>query len=79
MQSFFEQRTPRLDTSSPSVRHLQDLIRSRSLVHIEMSGGQTLTGQIKWQDHQFIALQPDPTLPLVLVNRERVALLRSLG
>jgi host factor-I protein len=79
MQSFFEQRSPRLDTSSPSVRHLQDLIRSRSIVHIEMSGGQILTGRIKWQDNQFIALQPDPTLPLVLVNRERVALLRSLG
>lgn len=79
MQSFFEQRTPRLDTSSPGVRHLQELIRTRALVHIELSGGQTVTGTIKWQDHQFIAIRQDPTLPLVLVNREMVVLMRGLG
>ncbi len=79
MQSFFEQRTPRLDTSSPSVRHLQELIRSRSLVHIELAGGQTVTGTIKWQDHQFLAVRQDPTLPLVLINRDMVLLLRGLG
>jgi host factor-I protein len=78
MQSFFEQRHPRLDTSSPSVRHLQDLIRSRSLVHIELNGGQSLTGTVKWQDHQFLAIRQDPDQPLVLVNREMVVLLRSL-
>jgi hypothetical protein len=44
-----------------------------------MSAGQIVTGRIKWQDHQFIALQPEPTLPLVLLNREQVVLLRSLG
>jgi len=79
MQNFFDQRTPRLDTASPSVRHLQDLIRSANLVHIELSGGQTVTGTIKWQDHQFLAIRQDPTLPLVLINREMVLLLRALG
>lgn len=79
MQSFFEHRGPRLDTTSPSVRHLQDLIRNRSLVHIEMTGGQTVTGTIKWQDHQFIAIRQDPTLPLVLVNRDMVVLMRGLA
>jgi len=79
MQSFFEHRTPRLDTTSPSVRHLQELIRSRSLVHIELTPGQTLVGTIRWQDHQFIAIRQDPTLPLVLINRDKVVLLRALG
>jgi host factor-I protein len=79
MQSFFEQRAPRLDTSSPSVRHLQELIRSRGQVHVEMSSGQTITGRIKWQDNHFIALESDPSEPLVLLNRELVALLRGIG
>ena len=32
MQSFFENRPTRLDTSLPSVRHIQELIRPRTVV-----------------------------------------------
>jgi host factor-I protein len=79
MQSFFEQRGPRLDTSSPSVRHLQDLIRQASPVNIELEGGQSLQGTIRWQDHDFLAIQQEPDHPLLMVNRAKVVVLRLLS
>lgn len=79
MQSFFEHRGPRLDTSSPSVRHMQDLIRHSAPVHIELEGGQSLQGTIRWLDHDFLAIQQDLDLPLLMVNRTKVVVLRMLS
>jgi host factor-I protein len=79
MQSFFDRRGPRLDTSLPSVRHVQDLIRNRTMVHLVLVGGQELEGTVRWQDNDFLALRQDPSLPLVLINRNAVCLLRALG
>jgi host factor-I protein len=79
MQSHFEQRGPRLDTTSPSVRHLQELIRHATQVNISMEGGEQLRGTIRWQDADFVALQQEHDLPLVLLNRSKVVLLRALG
>jgi host factor-I protein len=79
MQSFFDRRGPRLDTSLPSVRHVQDLIRNRTMVHVVMVGGQELEGTVRWQDNDFLALRQDPSLPLVLVNRNAVSMLRALA
>jgi host factor-I protein len=78
MQSFFEQRSPRLDTSLPSVRHVQELIRNRTMVSVQLSSGQELEGTIKWQDTQFLALRQDTSLPLVLLNRSTICVLRAL-
>jgi host factor-I protein len=79
MQSYFEKRGPRLDTSLPSVRHLQDLIRTATVVTVRMRGGVELEGTLKWQDSEFLALSQDPNAPLVLLNRDAVVLLRGLG
>jgi host factor-I protein len=78
MQSFFERRGPRLDTSLPSVRHVQDLIRNRTVVSLQMVGGHELEGTIHWQDHQFLGFRQDASRPLVLINRDAIALLRAL-
>lgn len=78
MQSYFEQRSPRLDTSLPSVRHVQELIRNRTMVSVLMAGGQELEGTIKWQDNHFLALRQDTILPLVLINRSSICVLRAL-
>ena len=78
MQDFFERRGPSLDTSLPSVRHVQDLIRSRTLVKIQLIGGQELEGTLKWQDTQYFALRQDAARPLVLISREAVAVMRAL-
>jgi host factor-I protein len=78
MQSYFERRGPRLDTSLPSVRHVQELIRSRTMVSIQTMGNFELAGTIQWQDNQFLALRQDADQPLVLINRDAVLLLRAL-
>ena len=78
MQSFFDRRGPRLDTSLPSVRHVQELIRNRTMVRLVMVGGQELEGTVRWQDNDFLALRQDASLPLVLVNRNAISLLRAL-
>ncbi len=78
MQSFFESRGPRLDTSLPSVRHVQELIRTRTMVNVRMVGGHELEGTIQWQDNQFLALRQDSSMPLVLINRDSIAVLRAL-
>ncbi|SBO42239.1 hypothetical protein [Cyanobium sp. NIES-981] len=82
MQSFLERRPISLDTSQPSVRHVQDLIRRKQPVAILIGGGTELEGVIRWQDVYCIGLHPgeDPAadLPLMLINREQVAVIRSL-
>ena len=78
MQSFFEQRGPRFDTSLPSVRHVQELIRNATIVRVVMTGGQELEGAIRWQDNHFLALAQEEGLPVVLLNRSAIAVLRAL-
>lgn len=78
MQSFFDRRGPRLDTSLPSVRHVQELIRNRTPVRVALLGGQEMEGTIKWQDNQFLALRQEAGMPLALVSRDAVVVLRAL-
>jgi host factor-I protein len=79
MQSHFERRAQRLDTTLPSVRHLQDLIRHATPVMVQLMTGQQIEGTIRWLDSQFIALQPAADRPFVLVNLAAISLLRALG
>jgi host factor-I protein len=78
MQSFFENRAAKLDTTLPSVRHIQELIRTRTLVSLSLIGGQEVEGVIKWQDMHFLALRQSANQPLMMVNREAITLLRVL-
>ncbi|MEB3303090.1 MAG: hypothetical protein VKK99_00690 [Cyanobacteriota bacterium] len=78
MQSFFENRPARLDTSLPSVRHIQELIRTRTVVNVSLVGGQEVEGVIKWQDMHFLALRQSANQPLMMVNRTAITLLRAL-
>lgn len=79
MQSFFDKRGPRLDTSLPSVRHVQELIRNRTPVNVSMLGGQVIEGTIKWQDTHFLALRQDAGMPLALLSRDAIVVLRALA
>ena len=78
MQSFFDKRGPRLDTSLPSVRHVQDLIRNRTPISLSLQGGHEMEGTIKWQDTQFLALRQDAGRPLALISRDAIVVLRAL-
>jgi hypothetical protein len=56
---------------------VQELIRARSVVSIQTVGNLELAGTIQWQDNQFLALRQDASLPLVLINRDAIAMLRA--
>ena len=78
MQSFFDKRGPRLDTSLPSVRHLQELIRNRTPVSVLVQGGVELEGTIRWQDMTYLAIGQEGRPP-TLVNLAAMITLRTLG
>ncbi len=78
MQSFGEQRGHGLDTSLPSVRLIQDIIRTSRPVCIQMGDGLELQGMIRWQDPQFIALQTAGQDGVTLLSRRAITLLRSV-
>ncbi|MCX5954760.1 MAG: hypothetical protein NTZ40_15020 [Cyanobacteria bacterium] len=78
MQSPFEAKHPRLDTSLPSIRHLQDLIRNHKPVQIKISTGESLEGVLAWQDVHYLALREPMGESLLLINRESVVLVRCL-
>ncbi|MFN6337975.1 MAG: Hfq-related RNA-binding protein [Cyanobacteriota bacterium] len=78
MQSYFENRPTKLDTTLPSVRHIQELIRTRTMVNLTLRDGQEVEGVIKWQDMHFLALRQSANEPLMMVNRDAISLLRAL-
>lgn len=79
MQSFFERRGPRLDTTLPSVRHVQELIRIRTPVNVMLLTGQEWDGIIRWQDTHFLAMTTEPGTPLMLISLTAIASLRALS
>ncbi|MEB3317300.1 MAG: hypothetical protein VKO39_04085 [Cyanobacteriota bacterium] len=78
MQSYFENRGTKLDTTLPSVRHIQELIRTRTVVSLSLISGQEVEGVIKWQDIHFLALRQSATQPLIMVNKDAISVLRAL-
>ncbi|MEB3319864.1 MAG: hypothetical protein VKI63_02860 [Cyanobium sp.] len=79
MQSFFDRRSPTLDTAQPGIRHIQELIRQESPLAIRMNDGMEYEGVLRWQDLQYFALDPGDSRPLLLINRHQVSVLRPLG
>ena len=78
MQSAFDTKHSRLDTSLPSIRLLQDLIRNHQLVQIKITTGESLEGVLAWQDVHFLALREPMGESLLMINRESVVLVRCL-
>ncbi|MEA5413669.1 Hfq-related RNA-binding protein [Synechococcus sp. BA-132 BA5] len=79
MQSFFERRGPRLDTTLPSVRHVQELIRIRTPVNVVLLTGEECDGVIRWQDSNFLAMSTEPGTPLLLISLAAIVSLRALS
>lgn len=44
------------DTGLPSARQVQMMIRDRQPVEIKLMTGDTLTGQVQWQDHHALGV-----------------------
>ena len=79
MQSAFDTNPSRLDTSLPSIRHLQDLIRNHKPVQIKIITGESLEGVLAWQDVDYLALREPMGESVLLINREGVVLVRCLS
>ena len=79
MQSAFDNKHSRLDTSLPSIRHLQDLIRNHTPVQIKIITGDSLEGVLAWQDVDYLALREPMGESVLLINREAVVLVRCLS
>ena len=79
MQSIFERRTATLDTAQPSVRHIQELIRHKTPVAIQvLNSREEYEGVIRWQDLFYLALSQGEDRPLILINRELTSVIRAL-
>jgi host factor-I protein len=48
--------TNQFDTSLPSVRQLQKCIKDKISVEFKLITGDSITGQIFWQDHNCISI-----------------------
>lgn len=79
MKEFFDRRSSGLNTSLPSFRFVQDLIRAGSAVSLTTTTGQTYEGQLKWQDDNFFALMPLDGAETVLIGRFSIEVIRSLS
>ena len=79
MKEFFDRRSSGLNTSLPSFRYVQDLIRAGSAVSLITTTGHSFEGQLKWQDDNFFALMQDDGAELTLIGRFSVAVIRTLG
>lgn len=44
------------DTSLPSVRQVQNLIKQAEIIQLKLLTGDTLTGKVIWQDAQCMCL-----------------------
>jgi host factor-I protein len=68
-----------LDTSLPGVRQLQQWIRAKTAIQIQLNDGAKLDGTLDWQDVEFLGLrQPNDSEP-VLIQRQAVSVIRSLN
>lgn len=68
-----------LDTSLPGVRQLQNWIRLKTAVRVQLTDGTKLDGLLDWQDVEFLALRLPNDADPVLIQRQSVAVIRSLG
>ncbi len=69
---------PSLDSSLPGVRHLQNWIRLRAKIQLQLVDGRSFDGCLDWQDPEFFALRLGGDDGPILIRRAAVALIRPL-
>lgn len=51
--------TTEFDTSLPSIRQLQELIKQKAEIELKLLTGDLLTGKVFWQDQNCICIMDD--------------------
>lgn len=77
MGSSSERHPAGFDPSQPGIRCLQQWIRRRTRLRIELAGGGQVQGVAAWVDGEFLALQGEAGEEPVLVNRRAIALIQA--
>jgi host factor-I protein len=78
MGSSMEGRGSAFDTSQPGIRQLQNWIRQRCCLAVQLCDGSSVSGIPRWVDPDYLALEPSTGGELLLVNRAAIALIRPL-
>ena len=65
-----------LEAGLPSVRLLQGFLRDQTTVEVKLVTGDTLTGQIAWQDPLCLCLKVDENP--ILVWRSALAVIKAV-
>lgn len=66
------------DTSLPSVRQVQNLIKETSQVEVKLSTSDVISGKILWQDLQCMLVQ-DSSGQKVTIWKQAIAYIKPLG
>jgi host factor-I protein len=66
------------DTSLPSIRQVQNLIKDTGVVEIKLLTGDVLTGKVIWQDIQCLMLVDDSGQK-VTIWKQAIAYLKPQG
>ena len=70
--------TSPLDPSLPGVRLLQSWIREHP-ISIAVVRQEPIEGRLIWQDSEFLAIERAGASRPVLINRQQISVIRSLG
>jgi host factor-I protein len=66
------------DTSLPSTRQLQNLIKQAASTEIKLLTGDILTGRVTWQDQYSVCLVDDNSQQ-VMIWKQAIAYLKPLS
>lgn len=66
------------DTSLPSVRQVQNLIKETSQVEVKLLTGDVISGKILWQDLQCMLVQ-DISGQKITIWKQALAYMKPLG
>lgn len=58
--------TSELETGTPSVRQIQDLIKAGSEVELKLVTNDLLVGKLRWQDNQCVCLLDHYDQPTII-------------
>lgn len=68
--------TSTFDTNLPSVRQVQSVIKAQKRVELKLLTGEVLSGVLRWQDQNCIAIVDDSNQQ-TLVWRQSIAYLKA--
>jgi len=70
--------TIEFDTTLPSIRQVQTLIKDKNAVEMKLLTGDTLTGTLVWQDPQCVSLAQENGQKTT-IWRQAIAFMKPLG